>query len=225
MPVFNEASTLPDILGRLDNAALPMPWELIVVDDGSTDRSVDCLAAHRPKTADEVWVTTAPTNRGKGAAIRRGLELAKGQVVGVQDADLEYAPTDIPDIIELMERRGLDAAFGSRQFGPNAAYSFWYAAGNRALSLLASALFDRLTTDAYTCYKFLRRDLLERLRLRADGFEIEAELTAQVLRFADRYGEVAISYEPRTRDQGKKISPSDGLVGAMTLVRQRIALG
>jgi dolichol-phosphate hexosyltransferase len=221
MPVYNEGATLRDAISRLGGVDMPVPWELIVVDDGSTDGAVDEVSSQWAPAAERVLVVQALRNQGKGAALRRGFELARGDIIGVQDADLEYDPVQIPGLIRPILDGNADAVFGTRQFGANASYSFWYTVGNRLISRAASMLFDRLTTDAYTCYKFVRREQYEAMRLTADGFEIEAELTGAILGSDARYHEVPISYQARSREAGKNIHPRDGLVGILRLLRVR----
>lgn len=222
MPVHNEGATLQDVLERLGTAEIPVTFELIVVDDGSTDGAVETIDPHWIPNAMSVRIVTARTNRGKGSALRKGFSMARGDILGVQDADLEYDPHQIPRLIQPILDGEADVVFGSRQFGANASYSFWYTLGNRFISLTASMLFDRITTDSYTCYKFMRRSSYEGLRLTADGFEIEAELTGGLLRTTDRYFEVPISYTARGRKEGKKIRPSDGVRAVARLVRVRV---
>jgi glycosyltransferase involved in cell wall biosynthesis len=221
MPVYNEGATLREVISRLGAVDMPVPWELIVVDDGSTDGAVDEVSSQWAPVAERVLVVQALRNQGKGAALRRGFELARGDIIGVQDADLEYDPVQIPGLIRPILDGDADAVFGTRQFGANASYSFWYTVGNRLISLAASMLFDRLATDAYTCYKFFRREQYEAMRLTADGFEIEAELTGAILGSDARYHEVPISYQARSREAGKKIHPRDGVVGILRLLRVR----
>jgi glycosyltransferase involved in cell wall biosynthesis len=222
MPVHNEGATLRSVLERLGSVQMPVPYELIIVDDGSSDGAVDAVERAWVLNALAVRVVQARTNRGKGSALRKGFSLARGEILGVQDADLEYDPAQIPALIAPILEEEADVVFGSRQFGANASYSFWYTLGNRAISLAASMLFDRITTDAYTCCKFMRREAYEGLRLSADGFEIEAELTAGLLGNDWRYREVPISYTARSREEGKKIRAVDGAVALATLGRVRM---
>jgi dolichol-phosphate hexosyltransferase len=222
MPVYNEGATLERVLRRLGSVPMPVPWELIVVDDGSQDGATDAIQRSWVPDAERVRVVRAHTNRGKGSALRKGFALAGGNILGVQDADLEYDPRQIPEMIQPILDGEVQVVFGTREFASHAAYSFWYVVGNRLMSLAASALFDRYITDAYTCYKFFTRTCYERLRLTADGFEIEAELTGGLLRTGARVLEVPIAYRARSREEGKKIHPRDGLTGIARLLRVRV---
>ena len=222
MPVYNEGSTLETVLRALGKVEMGVPWELIVVDDGSRDDAVERIDPSWIPGADRVRTVRARQNRGKGSALRKGFALADGDILGVQDADLEYDPAQIPALIRPILDGDAEVVFGTRQFGANASYSFWYVVGNRGISLIASALFDRYVTDAYTCYKFFTRNLYRQLRLTANGFEIEAELTGGLLRTGARLLEMPISYTARSREEGKKITPSDGLTGVVRLLRVRL---
>lgn len=221
-PVFNERATLPAMLKRLEALDLPVPWELLIVDDGSTDGGVEALGDAPVPGAQRVVIDRHAENRGKGWAVRRGFELARGHILGVQDADLEYDPAQIPALIAPILDGRADAVFGSREFGAHSAYSFWYVMGNRLINLVAGSLFNRYLTDVYTGYKFVSRSVYERLRLTADGFDIEAELTAELLRHGVRVFEVPITYVARDRAAGKKIRARDGLRGLVRLIRVRL---
>ena len=222
MPVYNEGSTLRTILEALGNVAMPVPWELIIVDDGSSDGATDTIDRAWIPDAERVVLVKAKRNRGKGSALRKGFAIATGDILGVQDADLEYDPSQIPDMITPILEDHAEVVFGTRQFGAHASYSFWYVVGNRVMSLVASALFDRYITDAYTCYKFFTRRRYQQLELTANGFEIEAELTGGLLRTGARVYEVPIDYAARSRDEGKKIRASDGTKGIARLLRVRL---
>ena len=222
MPVYNEGETLATMLQHLGKVTMPVPWELIIVDDGSTDGATDGIQRDWLPDAERVVVVRARRNRGKGSALRKGFAMARGDILGVQDADLEYDPAEIPDLLAPILSDRADVVFGTREFGAHSSYSFWYVVGNRFISLVASALFNRYITDAYTCYKFFTRDRYEELRLTADGFEIEAELTGGLLRSGARVYEHAVTYSARARAEGKKIRARDGLDGLLTLGRVRI---
>lgn len=222
MPVYNEGATLQTILKRLGDVDFPIPWELIVVDDGSTDGAPDRILREWLPTAERVLLVRARHNRGKGAALRKGFTVAEGDILGVQDADLEYDPTQIPRLLQPILDGRAEVVFGTRQFGSHACYSFWYVVGNRLISLAASALFDRYVTDIYTCYKFFTRGRYEQLSLSAEGFEIEAELTGWLLRDGARVFEEPITYAARGREEGKKIRPRDGVKGLARLLSVRV---
>lgn len=222
MPVYNEGATLETVLRALGAVTFAVPYELIIVDDGSSDDATDHVQRDWVPNATAVTIVKARNNRGKGAALRRGFALAKGDILGVQDADLEYEPSQIPELIEPIISGEADVVFGTRQFGSHASFSFWYVVGNRVMSLVASALFDRYVTDAYTCYKFFTRNEYEQLTLTANGFEIEAELTGGLIRGATRVYELPITYTARSRAEGKKITPRDGVTGVGRLLRVRL---
>lgn len=222
MPVYNEGATLETVLRALGAVTFPVSYELIIVDDGSKDDATDHVERDWLPNAAAVTIVKARNNRGKGAALRRGFALAKGEILGVQDADLEYDPSQIPALIEPIVVGDADVVFGTRQFGSHASFSFWYVVGNRLMSLVASALFNRYVTDAYTCYKFFTRAEYEQLTLTANGFEIEAELTGGLIRGATRVYELPITYTARSRAEGKKITPHDGVAGVLRLLRVRL---
>lgn len=221
MPVFNEAATLRASIGRLDSTNFPFPWELVVVDDGSSDGCTTQLDESWAPTAQRVVVIRLAVNRGKGAALRAGLEAGRGSILGVQDADLEYFPADIPGLVAPILEGDADVVFGIRGFD-DVAYSRLYTLGNRMVSLVSSLILRRRVRDAYTCYKFFRAEALIPGMLTADGFDIEAELTVGLLSPASaRYVEVPITYRARGRSEGKKIRGVDGVTAIVALVRAR----
>jgi dolichol-phosphate hexosyltransferase len=222
MPVYNEGATLRAILERLGKVEFPVPFELLIVDDGSNDGAVHRIEPAWVPNADRIHVLVSRRNQGKGAALRRGFEWARGDILGVQDADLEYDPSDIPRLLRPILDGEAEVVFGSREFGAHASYSYRYVLGNRLLSTAASVLFDRYVTDVYTCYKFMTRNQYEQLRLSADGFEIEAELAGGLLRNGARVFEVPITYVARSREDGKKIRGRDGVKGIARLLRVRV---
>jgi glycosyltransferase involved in cell wall biosynthesis len=223
VPVYNEAATVGQIVEQL--LELPLQLEILLVDDGSTDGSpaelVRLGGAH-----PEVQVLTQPQNRGKGAAVRRGITESTGDILLIQDADLEYSPSDIPALIGPLLSGTADAVFGTRLRGgahPQRAHLFWHYAGNRFLTLLANVLYNTTISDMEVGYKAFRGDLVRGLSLVSDDFRIEPELTAKVLRLGPgiRLYEVPISYYGRSYAEGKKITWRDGFGAVGALVRFR----
>jgi dolichol-phosphate hexosyltransferase len=222
MPVYNEEATIERAIHRVLDADVGTDsYELVVVDDGSADRTRELLGAR--EWPDRVRIIFAAENRGKGQAIRAALAEAQGTYSVILDADLEYDPNDLRDLLVPVRDRIADAAFGTRAFRAHSAYSFWYVMGNRFLSMATNVIFNAWITDVYTCFKLMPTELMRSLSLRENGFTIEAEITGRLLREGARIYEVPITYVARTREEGKKIRPSDGLRGLMTLLRIRFS--
>jgi glycosyltransferase involved in cell wall biosynthesis len=226
IPVYNERATVAELLGRVATAPLPegLEREIVVVDDASTDGSREHLrelaAAGRPRFR----LLEQPHNQGKGAALRRGFAEATGDVVVIQDADLEYDPAEYPRLLQPILEDKADAVFGSRFLGgPHRALLFWHYAGNRFLTTLSNMMSNLNLTDMETCYKVFRRSLLDGMPLRSNRFGIEPELTAKLARRKARIYEVPISYHGRTYDQGKKIGWKDGFAALWAIVRFNLA--
>jgi glycosyltransferase involved in cell wall biosynthesis len=218
IPVYNEADTLAELLARV--RAVPIPKQIVVVDDHSTDGTAEIIA--REALAGDLEVITHPVNRGKGAAIRSGLARVSGEVVVIQDADLEYDPGEYPMLLAPIEKGITKVVYGSRFLGgPRTAIHFWHAVGNRFLTLVANVLFDTILTDMETCYKVMTADVARSLRLRSDRWGIDPEITAKILKGGHRIYEVPISYAGREFHQGKKISWQDGFTVLLTLFRYR----
>jgi glycosyltransferase involved in cell wall biosynthesis len=219
VPAFNEAATLEDVLERV--SALDLAKQIVVVDDGSTDGTASIL--ERWQDRPEVTVFRQE-NRGKGAAIRAGIPLVDGEIVVLQDADMEYDPVDVPALIEPIQRGVADVVFGSRLSGgrPQRAYLFWHLLGNRVLSLLTNVLFNTTISDMETGYKVFRADVLRSLDLRHDDFAIEPEITAKVCKRKLRIYELPIAYYGRTYAEGKKITWRDGVKAMFVLVDVRL---
>ena len=212
IPVYNERATLEALVARVRAVDYGMPLEIVLVDDCSTDGSrelVEKLAATHP---DLVAAHQEP-NRGKGAAVRRGFQLASGDYLIVQDADLEYDPQEIPKLVALLERDIADVVFGSRFLasGPHRVLYFWHSIGNKLLTLLSNMLTNLNLTDMEVGYKAFRREVLAGFELREDRFGFEPEFTAKVARGGWRIYEVPISYYGRTYEEGKKIGWRDGI--------------
>ena len=219
VPVFNERNTVVEIVRRMRAVELPVDREIVVVDDGSDDGTRAVLSQLGDST---VRVVLHPHNRGKGAAVRTGLANVSGDLVVIQDADLEYDPEDWPRLLAPMLKGKAQVVYGSRFTGErrNMLYLHWL--GNRLLSLVTNMLYNTTLSDMETCYKMFDRRVLDGIRLHADGFEFEPEITAKVLRQKIRIYEVPISYAGREPEEGKKITWRDGFVALWTLVKYRV---
>lgn len=218
VPVYNERQTVERLLERL--VRLPLEMEIIVVDDASTDGTREYLegVAKEGKTR----VLFHAENRGKGAAIRTALTHVTGEVVVIQDADLEYTPEEIPRLLEPIEKGDADAVYGSRFLGTIEGMSWVSRMANRALTFAANLLFRVDITDEATCYKVIKSDLLRSLHLRCQRFEFCPEVTAKLGRKGIGIAEVPITYRARTGREGKKIAWRDGVEAVFTLLRYRI---
>jgi glycosyltransferase involved in cell wall biosynthesis len=221
VPVYNERERVGPALKELLSTVFPVEVEILIVDDGSTDGTRDAIAAL--SLPDTVRLIVHPANKGKGAALRTAVAEATGDVFVPFDADLEYDPADLVRCLEPMIAGETDVVYGTRAFGSHTSFNFWYVVGNKLLNLWANVLFNCYISDLETCYKMVRTDILRGLGLRANGFDIEAETTAKLLRSGYRPFEVPIQYKARTREQGKKINSMDGLIALWTVVRIRFS--
>jgi glycosyltransferase involved in cell wall biosynthesis len=232
IPVYNERQTIEEILRRVD--AVGIEKEIIVVDDGSTDGTrelLEHLAEDSPHGFgpagaghDHLKIYFQPTNRGKGAALRRGFQEARGDIVIVQDADLEYEPQDYFQLIAPIESGIADVVYGSRFLGgPHRVLFYWHSVANKVLTIVSNMLTNLNLTDVWTCYKAFRRPILQRLVLKEDRFGFEPEVTAKVAALQCRIFEVPISYSGRTYAEGKKIGWKDAVRGLWCVLRYKLA--
>ena len=219
VPVYNERTTLIEIVRRMRAVDLPMDREIVVVDDGSNDGTDKVLSAIEDST---VRVLRHPGNQGKGAAIRSGLAVVRGDLVLIQDADLEYDPEDWPKLLNPVLRGRAKVVYGSRFTGERKNMLFWHWVGNRFLSLVTNVLYNTTLSDMETGYKLFDRSVIDGITIDSDSFDFEPEITAKVLRRGQRIYEVPISYNGREFDEGKKIMWKDGFGALKTLLKYRI---
>ena len=217
MPVFNETGTVEEIIRRV--TAVPIRTQLIVVDDCSTDGTRDILSRLQRELGFTLLLQ--PENRGKGAALRTGFASVRGDLVVIQDADLEYSPEEFPALIELICDGRADVVYGSRFLGRHRVFLYTHYLGNRFLTLLTNILYNTMLTDMETCYKVMRTEVLRSMSLHSSGFGIEPELTAKIFKRGYRVYEVPISYDGRSYEEGKKIGWRDGFVALWVLLKFR----
>ncbi len=216
--MYNEARTIEAVLSAVDSR--PEVGEIIVVDDGSTDASVDLVRAFR--TRRPLRLICLNHNSGKGAAVRTGVMQAVSDVIMVQDADLEYSPDDYPALLAPFADPSVSVVFGVRTFLSHTAFSFWFVLGNRLVTLATNVLFNTWISDMETCFKAMRREVWHSLDLRSNGFDIEPETTAKVLMTGRRIYEVPVTYKARSRAEGKKLRWQDGVRALYVLLRTRL---
>ena len=217
MPVFNEKATIDEIIRR--TLAVPLRVQLIVIDDCSTDGTRDMLTALQRELG--FTLVLQPQNAGKGSALRRGFQEVRGDLVVIQDADLEYSPEEFPELIELICDGRADVVFGSRFLGRHRVFMFTHYMGNRFLTMATNILYNTMLTDMETCYKVMRTEVLRSMTLDSNGFGIEPELTAKIFKRGYRVYEVPITYDGRGYEQGKKITWRDGIVALWVLLKHR----
>jgi dolichol-phosphate hexosyltransferase len=221
MPVFNERGTIEAAIDDALGAELPVATrQLVIIDDGSTDGTREWLG--EASLPDGVEVVLHPKNRGKGAAIRTGLEHARGTYSAILDADLEYAAADLGPVLEPLLTSKAHVVFGTRAWTSQSSFSFWYVMGNKSVTMATNVLYNCWISDVMTCHKAMRTELFRSLKLRERGFAIEPEIAARVLQSGERIYEVPIGYAARSRDEGKKLTAIDGLRVLRTLVRCKL---
>ncbi len=214
---YNERHTIEEIVRRV--LAVPLRVDLIVVDDGSTDGTRDVLEALQRELG--FVLILQPRNSGKGSALRAGFARVTGDIVIVQDADLEYSPEEYPSLIELICDGRADVVYGSRFLGRHRVFLFTHYLGNKLLTLMTNVLYNTILTDMETCFKVMRVEVLRSFTLRSNGFGIEPEITAKIFKRGFRVYEIPITYDGRSYSEGKKITWRDGLIALWVLVKYR----
>jgi glycosyltransferase involved in cell wall biosynthesis len=218
MPVYNERITVEEIIRRV--LAVPLRIQLIVVDDGSRDGTRDILTGLQRELGFQLVLQER--NQGKGAALRRGFGEVRGDLVAIQDADLEYSPEEYPELVGLICQGRADVVYGSRFLGRHRVFMFSHYLGNWFLTLLTNILYNTMLTDMETCYKVMRAEIVKGMNLRSDGFGIEPEMTAKIFKGGHRVYEVPITYDGRGYEDGKKITWRDGVVALWVLLKYRV---
>ncbi len=221
MPAYNEQDTIVEAVKRVIAAQYPVEsWELVVVENGSTDRTRAILDGG--EWPSEVKIVHVERNRGKGHAVRLALGEAAGRYAAILDADLEYCPDEIGRLLEPLLDGKADAVFGTRMFQSHSAFGFWYVMGNRMINTAANILYNAWLSDILSCLKVMPTDILRGLELREDGFGIDAEIPARLLKGKMTIYEVPVNYRARSREEGKKLTVCDGARVLATLMRCRI---
>jgi glycosyltransferase involved in cell wall biosynthesis len=220
MPVYNEIDTVERAIHEVLDADIGATIELIVVDDGSTDGTRELLFGR--EWPERVQLHKHPENRGKGAAVRTALTHARGELSAIMDADLEYEPHDLGELLPPLREGRSNAVFGVRAFDGYTSHSFMYVMGNKGVTLAANILFNVYLRDLMTCHKMIRTDVFRSLPLQARGFDIEPEIAARLLQRGEQIFEVPVHYKARPSDAGKKLTSMDGFRVLRTLLRCRL---
>jgi len=217
IPAFNEAGTLASVVDAVLKTSEDL--EIVLIDDGSTDTTWHVMQSR--VDGDRVRAFRHEVNGGKGKAIRTGLAEARGHLVLIQDADLEYSPHEYTALLEPIKSGRASVVYGSRTFSSHSAYSYWYVVGNRVVTFFTNVLYNCYLSDMETGYKVMQLDVARSLDLRASGFELEPEITAKLLRLGHRIFEIPVTYAARSREEGKKLTAVDGVKALLTLLRFR----
>jgi dolichol-phosphate hexosyltransferase len=221
MPVYNELATVERAVGDVLGTDFGLPFELIIVDDGSTDGTRELLDGL--ELPDRAELIRHERNQGKGAAVRTALARARGEYSAIFDADLEYDPHDVVKLLPPLEEGRSNAVFGVRAFDGYTSHSFLYVMGNKGVTLAANVLFNVYIKDLMTCHKVIRTHVFKALPLKARGFDIEPEITARLIQRGERIYELPVTYKARASEEGKKLTAADGVRVLRTLVRCRLS--
>lgn len=222
MPAYNEAATIRLAIKRVLDVHYPCDVELVVVDDGSLDNTSEVLSSIEDP---RLVVSKHPVNKGKGAAVRTAAAMATGDYLVVFDADLEYTPEDLLNLLAPVQRGDAQVVYGVRRFGASTAHSFWFVIGNQVNTFTANALFNTWISDLHTCLKLMPVPLFRQLPVKENGFGLDTEITAHLLARGYRPYEVPISYKARSREEGKKLTWGDGVEATWVLIRIRVREG
>jgi len=225
IPVYNEAATLKTCVERVLAAEAPLAKDILIINDGSIDNTaavIETLLAEHPDAP--IRIITHVNNQGKGAALRSAFSETRGDIVLIQDADLEYNPVDYPRLLKPILDGRADVVYGSRFVGSEEkrVLFYWHSVGNKLLTTLSNMCTNINLTDMETCYKAFRREVLQRITIKSNRFGVEPELTAKIAKAGWRIYEVGISYSGRTYTEGKKITWKDGLAALITIIRFRL---
>ena len=216
VPVYNEEKTVVDVIEHLKK--LPFNKEIIIIDDGSTDGTREILSNIKDLA---VKIVFHETNKGKGSAIATGLKNAEGEIIAIQDADLEYDPNQLVELIKPIQDNKADVVYGSRFLKENPNIYKRYLLGNKFITWLINIFYEAHFTDSYTCYKIFRKEIIEKFNLESKRFEVEAEISIKVAKEKINFLEVPINYSPRSLEQGKKISFKEAIKGVLTILKYK----
>ena len=221
IPVYNEEKSIKKLLKIVENVKYEIPFQIIIVNDGSTDRTEEEILKMKNRIKN-LKLISYPKNKGKGYAVRKGIENSETDIIIIQDADLEYNPREIPNIIKPIIEGECKVVYGSRFLGKFNGMGFLNLFGNKFLTFMTSLLFKSKVTDMETCYKAIHKDIAKKLYLESNGFEIEAEITSKILKGEYKIKELPISYIARSKGEGKKISWMDGIRNLKVLLKVRL---